>query len=629
MRPGFRALLGACGALLLLLFAGGVVLSSPEGLRRLGQGLVSAALHRPVRFASFRANLLTASPTIHAEGVVVTSPARITHADLLHARTLDAELDWIGLLAGRLSFRRLQLDQPELHLVRLAPDENNYSFGQGGAGAALRSVISLSAVSGRVIYEDPQRHLSLAGAFSHDPQGGPQALHLQGGGVASGQPFTAAIVGAQLNGRAPTDPYGVFGHLVDGETNMAFSGTTQRPFDVRGFDLVVKARGPNLADFHYLLNLDPVNSAPFSLSGRAVKSNHLTHITQLLGQVGQSDVSGEITVDDRGPRRKISARLRAGVLHLGDVAALLSSAPAHGVTRSQPGHGEAAAGSGPVSDKPFSIKALRAKALDLDIQAGSVEGAGLPISNLRTHILLAAGKLSFAPLDLQVGGGQLRATASLDARGAMPRASIDAALTHASLGLIRPSPPGAADGQLSGRLMLSGAGSSPAALAARLSGSAAVAVAGGRLARGQADALGGDLFKGLVASIAGARSTVRLQCAGGDSTIADGIVSLKDVHIFTEVGETAVTGTADLAHKSLSLRLTPQPRPGDPAQTATPILISGAFAKPKVAADVAGAVTHNGVGALVKLAVSPATGLLPKASADFSVECARMAEGVR
>jgi uncharacterized protein involved in outer membrane biogenesis len=380
MRRGFPVTLSATGALLVLFVAGAAaLLSSPEGTRRAGESLMSSALHRPVRFARLQAHLLTRAPTLHAEGVVVTSPARITGADLLHARTLDAELDWTGLLAGRVRFKHLALDRPELYLVRLGPGVNNYTFGAGGAGGAgssLRSVTSLSATGGRLIYEDPERHLLLTGAFSHRGGGGAERLRLQGGRVANGQPFVVTADGASLNGRAPGEPYPFSAHLVDGATDLVFSGVSQKPFDFRGFDLRVTARGPNLADLHYLFGVDPINSPPFSVTAHAAKSNHLTRFTEVVGRIGDSDLAGDITADDRGLRRKISAVLRARTVHVSDVAALFAHAPEHAATRSRPGHADSPSGDLPA--KPFSLVSLRAKDLDLSIEAQSVVGGRAP-----------------------------------------------------------------------------------------------------------------------------------------------------------------------------------------------------------------------------------------------------------
>ncbi len=626
MRRGFFISLGGAGAVLAALAVGGLLLATPEGGRRAGEFLMSRALHRTVRFARLDAHLLTATPSFHAEDVVVTSPAKVTSADLLHARTLDAALAWKDLLAGRVRFTRLALGRPELHLVRLGHGLNNYTFGAEGGGSALRSVTSLSANDGQLIYEDPERHLLLAGAFSHSGQGGAQALHLQGGGVANGQPFVATAFGAQLNGRPPGAPYPFSAHMVDGATDLVFAGVTQRPFDFRGFDLRIQARGPNLADLHYLFGVDAVNSPPFSATAHAVKANHLTRFTGVTGRVGGSDLAGDITADDRGPRRKISATLRSHTVHVSDVAALLTHAPEHAATRSQPGR---AAPSGGLSDKPFSLKELRAKDLDLRIEAQSVVGAALPISNLKTRVQLTEGRLSFAPLELQLGGGQLRANAVLDARGEAPKGSLTLGLTQARIGALRPDLSKTLDGRIAARLSVSGAGPSPSALAANLSGRAAVAVTEGHLARGAADALGGDLFKSLLASAAGGRADVHLQCAGGVATLSRGLASINDVHLFTDVGETDASGAVDFGRNSLAVKLTPRPRPGDLAQTPAPISITGPLAKPKVSADVAAAAKHQGVGGVVKLALSPVTSLLPSRTQNFAADCARMSAEVR
>jgi len=133
----------------------------------------------------------------------------------------------------------------------------------------------------------------------------------------------------------------------------------------------------------------------------------------------------------------------------------------------------------------------------------------------------------------------------------------------------------------------------------------------------------------LIAATAGAHADVRLQCAGGTATIAHGLASLDEVRLFTDVGETDAGGTVDFGRSSVSIRLTPRPRPGDLAQTPAPISITGPLAKPKVSADMVAAAKRQGVGGVIKLAMSPVTSLIPGRTQDFAADCARMAASVK
>jgi uncharacterized protein involved in outer membrane biogenesis len=249
----------------------------------------------------------------------------------------------------------------------------------------------------------------------------------------------------------------------------------------------------------------------------------------------------------------------------------------------------------------------------------------VPISQLSTRIQLSRGRLAFAPLDLEIGGGHVRATAVLDAEGPLPRASLALGLSRARVGAIRPELSKTLDGRLAAQLLLTGAGTSPSALAADLSGRASVAVTDGHLARGPADALGGYPLKGLIAASTAPGATVRLQCAGGSALIAHGSASMNDIRIFTDVGETDSSGAVDLGKRSVSVKLTPRPRPGDLAQTPAPISISGPLIRPKISADIGAVKRRRGVGAKVKLALLPVSSLLPGRTQDFAADCARIA----
>jgi len=630
MRRGWAIGLGAAGAVALLLVVACVsVFATAGGRLRAGEFLLGHSLHRRVMFKAVQAKLLTANPTIHAEGVVIASPPAITTADLLRAKALDVTFQWSSLLTGHIAFKTVAVTEPQLHLVRLGKGRNNYTFGPSGSGSALRAVQSLSVSAGRLVYDDPERHIRLEGDFSHQARDGASALRMQGGGVAYGQPFTATATGAQLNARAPNAVYPFSAHMVDAETELTFSGSTVKPFDFRGFDMQIKAKGPNLADLHYLLGVDPMNSPPFSAEGHVQKENHLTRFTGLVGRIGASDLAGGVTVDDRSGRRKIGAQIKSHSLKISDLTILLTRAPGHELTRQEAGRANPESQSGPLSSKPFSTRDLLAKDLDLKVDADAVSGAPIPLSNLHVEIHLNSGLLVLSPVEARINGSPLRADLRLDARGPVPLGALDARLSPTPLSRLNGGLAKAIQGDLAAHLTLAAKGASPAAMVANTQGRASLGLSKGLIQKETAEALSGDLFKGLASSLLGSKSSTNLQCAGGRAVVERGVVNLNGLRIFTDVGQTDVNGTIGLSNGALSLTLTPRPAPGSLAKIAAPIQVVGPFNKPKISVKIGEPLQRKGPGEAVKLVLSPLTGLLPQRTENFTGQCAQLLGLVR
>lgn len=611
LRRGLWA--GAAGLLALLLIAPFAILTAVDS--GAADGLVmrglSAKLQRPVRFSHLHAHLISGDPYLVLENVVVGSPRDITPDDLLHARRLTAHLRLGDLAAGRFAPTTIALETIELRLVRAGAGRNNYTLGKGGAGGLLQTCRSLSITDGHVWMVDPERQSVLVGTVSHDGRSGlarPFAFDARGAFRSGAVVLT--IRGGPLNGRKPDAPWPLDATLVDGDTRLVLAGSSAKPFDFRGFDVIAHSVGPNLADIGYLVNADTPNSPPFVLAAHVVRRDHTVSLTRIVGHIGGSDVTGELTSGHAGDRRTMTAAIHAGVLQAADVSALLEPAPPHAVTRLYARRATAP----PKARKPSSAVPLRGlRQLDggLDLTARRVFGYVAPLYDLSLRARLKAGRLAVTPVSFGLAPGRVAGAMTLDAVPDQPRWTISGRVAGARLGALKPALARMADGDLDVWADLRGTGGSAEAAAASATGRAAVRINRGRIQKAPAAILGGDLFQAVGLALGDKSAQTPLNCAVGEFSAARGVLTAQRLVVVTGAGAAQGSGGVDLGRQSVEITLKGLPTRRRLLHVDAPVTVTGPLIHPKVDLDKGRVLRQAGVAGALAVVATPLAAVLP------------------
>jgi uncharacterized protein involved in outer membrane biogenesis len=586
--PHWR-LCAALAAVVLLLGPALLLAALQAGLLdRTVQRELSAVAGRRITFAHLRSSVFSPTPAFTVDDLAIGSPPAISQALLLTAPQAVLRIRLFAALTGRPRAFEVTLVRPVAHLVRLAPGRNNYSLGPGGASTGWRRLARLEVAAGSVRYDDPARHATLDGVFTHRPDpADPRPFHLSGGGTINDESFVVDAKGASLAGRDPTVAYPFEAVLQDGGLRAAVAGTSGKPFDFRKLDLRLQAAGPNLADFTYLVQAIAPNTPAFSLSAHLVRSDPALALTDIVARIGASDVRGALSSDHPpGTRRSVRATLRSDSLYLRDLRVMLSPRPAHSQTRMQPGAAPPKApGSGMFSSTPFKTEAMKRIDLRLQVAAARLPDAPFAVRDLDTLLVLKSGRLSLSPTTFSTAPGAVSASFVLDASRPMPLVTIAGHVRGARLASVKPGLARTADADLDLDVDLSGEGVSLHAAASRLQGRLALRMSHGRLDRAKAAALGGDLIKAVTLSLGGKGPQASLDCAVADFTAAAGRLQARDLVIVTDAGWAHGEGDVDLAHETVALALQGAPAHPRPFQVNAPVHVSGSLSHPAVGID--------------------------------------------
>ncbi len=516
---------------------------------------------------------------------------------------LQAKLPALEALAPLFPGRKL----PALHGVTLATDLVDSGAGRPAisdlsldVGASdlgtLEPGLTLTGLSFTAPALDQPCKLTLAGAvgkaaFSFDATLGPPAALLPAG-----------------FGPPPATPWPVAIHAAAAGADLAISGTMTEPARLAGANLAVSLQVPDVAALAPLAGRPLPSLSQIVLSGQIADAEtgwrQWVKISDFSLTVPQGDLSGEATLALAGARPSVSAALTSSKLDLDALKkAFATAGQAPGARPVAPpapppvppaGVAEGPPGLIPATPIPFAL--LDAADADVSLGAQSLTVGGVTYGNVAGKLALKDGHFTLDPFGLQAPGGHVALTASASAPAAKAPPQVGMTLNAPALAL---SPllaafglPAEASGTIQVQARLSGAGSSPQAIAAGLNGAVGVAMAGGSVDNRVVTALLGSVLSAANVPpelLGSGQSQVRcfagrLDFAGGTGTVGT---------LLLEASRLTLTGGGSLAlgPETLALQLDPSYQYGANA-ISLPVRVGGTFLAPKVGPDAGGAVSN-------------------------------------
>jgi len=370
-------------------------------------------------------------PTMRLEGVRVANADWARAPYLMEMEALELELDMRALLDGDVRLPRLSLIHPALFLEVSEHGAANWILGgdrqtvvesaaaPGGKPGNLPRIDRLEVKGGELAYldhDDPNpgwiRGTITAAGGTLDDDG----VDVGVTGRLGEAPFTIVVRTASLSAmRAGSEPNPVFLSATSGPSRLTVDGTVVAPFELRGFDLALEARGAGLDQLPLLTGLPA--SPPFELDARLHRNTAQWRLGDLAASIGRSRVRGKLALDLSRKRPRLTADLTAETLVVDELLAL---APARGewsdpaesdrseAERSQPGSED--------PDPPgggIDLTGLTALDADFRAQAQRLEYGPWHLNEARVHLLIDDGVLRLSPLSATVGDGRVAADLTL------------------------------------------------------------------------------------------------------------------------------------------------------------------------------------------------------------------------
>jgi uncharacterized protein involved in outer membrane biogenesis len=524
------------------------------------------------------------------------------------------------LLRRQVRIPELNLRKPVLYLEMGPQRVGNWKFGKDASSRTQFSQLWIDG--GRLSFVDAANRTDIdAQVSSRSDNATGSSVEVAGNGQWKGSRFRMkGVAESPLKLRNRDRPYRIDLHAVAGATKAHARGTLVDPVLLRDFDLQLALSGQDLADLYPLLGIVAPNTPPYKLDGRLTREitgaeTRIWHYDNFHGIVGDSDLSGDASIETGRARPYLRGNLVSKLLDFDDLAGFVNKAP-------QAGNGEATnarlaaqasserASSRLLPDRPYELDKLRAMDADVRYKAHHISAPKWPLDNMDTHLLLENGVLRLEPLTFGVAGGQVRAVMRMDARGNPIRTRAQINARGLQLRKLVPDVKLAQDaiGRIGGDVTLAGTGNSIALMLGSSDGDVALGMGRGQISNLLMELAGIDIAETLKFLVRGDRK-IPIRCAFGDFGVSNGVMTARSMAFDTADTIIIGEGTINLREETLLLKLRPRPKDRSLLALRTPLWIDGTFKDPDIHPDY-GRIGLRGALALVLGNIAPPVALL-------------------
>jgi AsmA family protein len=369
---------------------------------------------------------------------------------------------------------------------------------------------------------------------------------------------------------------------------MSLTGTIQDPFQYQGADLKLALSGPDLSEIFPLLGIPSPPTPPYRISGTLHLEPGLSRVTDMTWHTGESDLSGEVDIDQRGKPSRLTARLVSQHLAFADLAPLVGAAPARktNVSRQQAQTERQLEAKGDLfPNVSLHVERLRAMNMDVTLDARRVVAPSyLPVQSIEAHVGVENGRAIVRPFSMGFGNGKAEGELSVDASSDVPATRVNLGFNGIDLAsFFRDSRFfDTTNGKLRGRMVLAGTGRSLAQVMGTAGGDIVTTMAGGSVSGLIVDLAGLQIGHALVLYITGDHR-IPVRCALGRLKFDHGVVAFDKTLMDTEKSVLHFDGQAVLKTQEISSKITADTKQFDLLDLHSPVLIEGKIRAPKVA----------------------------------------------
>jgi uncharacterized protein involved in outer membrane biogenesis len=548
---------------------------------------------REVRIdGDLRVQLFTLQPRIDVGGLYVGNPGwvgRPQAAKLGHARV---EVRLLPLFLGDLILPMVQIDRPDVLVVRDASGRTNWDAkgNSDKTGWKLPPIQRFLVSNGKLEITDGLRKLKFLGTVNSSEEAGGRkaAFSLKGDGTLNGNVFTADVKGGPLLNIDESRPYEFTAEVKAGATHVTANGSVTRPFHFDRFTAALALIGPNLADLYYLTGLALPGTPPYRLRGNLQRDGTQYRFTSISGTVGQSDINGDLAVNVAGEIPAMTGKLASRQLAFDDLGALF------GGGKNTPAAERASDRLLP--DVQLHTERLRQMNAEMDYSAQDVKSRDFPLRGFGTHISLQGGVLVLKPLAFQFPQGRLSGELKIDGRKDVAVTSVDARLTDIRIENFIQSADKPFTGTVEARARFTGAGKSVHDAASNASGTMNVVIPSGGMRRSLAEWLGVDVITALGLTLSGDESHTNLRCAVASFDAKHGVLVAQHMVLDTDPVRIDGRGNLNLADETFNLTLQGHPKNFQIFRVKVPIGVSGKLANPAITINPTPALVQGGIG---------------------------------
>lgn len=596
--------------LLVLLLA--VLLWDWNWFRPLLERQASKAVNRSVLIDDLAVRLGW-QPEVRLTGITLGNPEGFAAEapPLAAIQRVDIRFGIRELLDRRVQIALLEIDQPQASLRQNPKGLRNWPFDLPASDPKAKpwnvQIETLRIHQGRFSLVDTLLATEIEGTVGTHESGsqGEGRLLLTVDGRYQGQPLKVRFEGGSaLSLRTAENPYPVDLVAESGRSRVALKGSLLDPLQFAGANLRLVLEGRNLAELADLTQLPLPNTPPYKLQGTLDYRARSIQFKAFKGQMGASDLSGDVSVRLLKPRPMLEATVRSAQVRLEDLSGLIGGDPNAPPAAAPNGDGRL------LPSTPINLPRLRSADVRFDFDGKRIQGDQLPFDRLAFKLTIDDGVLRASPVDFGIGEGVLRFYATLDPRGEQLGLDATAELRRVDVSRLMQKTGYEGSGRIGGSAAIKSRGRTAAELLGQGDGELKLAMAGGDFSALLLDLSGLDFGNALLSAVGiGKRTEVR--CLVGDFELKQGLVQTRSFVLDTGNTNLLLDGGANLRDETLKLRLSTQPKRANIGRLKAPIHITGRFADPRIRPDLVDLGLRTGAAVALGVLLTPLAAILP------------------
>lgn len=533
----------------------------------------------------------TVNPSVWPVIGVETGRITLSNADwsdagpMLRAEGMAIGVDLASLLQGSLRITRLELQRPEILLERAEDGVGNWTFATGAAGAGTGGSFAATPVTlasgiirdGRITYIDhaSDRRVEIDGVEAEASLAdGAGSLTLDLTALAGGREIAVSATAADVRALARGEAVSATLSATAGDAQLGFEGLASvAPLAAEG---TLDADLADLSDIAALFAQSPPSLPAGWGADRVALSGAVTltaqqslHLRGGVVTLDRREIRGDADLFLAGSRPRLVAQVATGPTVLGGASGV---------------DGEGAAAQG-WPEEPIDASALRHMDADIGFRTDALQLGPLKLGAVNGQIVIDRARAELTLAEVAAYGGAMSGTLVANAREGLSM-SADLAFRGVALQPLLTDVAGISRLVGTGDMAVQviGTGGSVAAILNRLSGSASIALGGGRIEGVDLSAILATLDPARAAAggeTAFDRLTASFLIEQGQMTNED---FLMDGRLVTATGQGRIgIGTRDLDFHLRPVALTGADGTGG---LGVPVRISGPWAAPSVTLDL-------------------------------------------
>lgn len=562
---------------------------------------------------------LSLNPRISVEELSLANADWGTKQLMLGIDKITFRISLLDLLKGDIVLPEIAISQPKITLEKNEDGKRNWDLRKTEEETELPRIGRLNIDQGALSFRDPKTETDITvqvstNSTSHAPE---TPLNVSAEGKFSGLKFTSQISGGELISLTDKSrPYPIKGNVHIGTTEAAFDGTITGLQALAAMDMKLEIQGDDLSALYPIVGIAIFPSPPYHIAGRLLHQKTEWIFKKFVGEVGSSDLGGDVLFDTGGKRPMLRADVVSQVLDLEDLSGFMgarrSPKPEDSPAEKQEKKESAEAQRDRLlPDQEFKVDRLRAMDADVKFTGKSIRNKNLPVEHLEAHLKIDDGLLTMDPINFAVAGGNIITKGTVNARKDIPVAETRVEFRKLHLSKLFPQSETmrGSKGVIGGITQLKSEGKSVGALLASSDGRVGLVMAGGEISQmvlAGVDLDGGELIKLLFTG----DKNVPIRCAVMDFGVKKGLMKSDAFVIDTKETNILGEGHIRLADETIKMTLSPQPKDFSILSLRTPVHISGTFKKPQILPDKMLAIRIS-ASVLLGVLATPLASLIP------------------